>query len=111
MHWTMVEVDPVGLARDGLHDGLVDVTHLCLAESNEIIPLEEGNLEGTGTAEVDGLEGQVGYGTPYAVYQHERTDLRHDPGRYDHYLERTVLENSDRYADMIEAKVRERLGG
>jgi hypothetical protein len=81
----------------------------CLEEANRSIPIEEGILQDTGFVEVTrtatGSEGQVGYNTPYAVIQHEDPSLRHDPGREDHWLERTVDRNRDRYAAYVAEKV------
>lgn len=37
---------------------------------------------------------EVGFGTHYAVYQHEKTELRHKPGKQAKYLETPVNERS-----------------
>lgn len=63
-----------------------------LAESNAIIPLEEGTLMRSGQTSIDeaNLTGTVSYGTPYAVRQHEELTWRHAPGRQAKYLETAV---------------------
>lgn len=95
--------------HDALADGLDDIAEACLAEANTTVPLELGILGDTGFVETNrsSLESQVGYQTPYAVYQHERPDLRHDPGRRDHWLEQTVHEHQREYEDYLQRKVAE----
>ncbi|MFF1790750.1 hypothetical protein ACFVX9_30335 [Kitasatospora sp. NPDC058243] len=72
-------------AADGLEAGM----ELVLAESRQVVPLEEGTLERSGAAHVDraALRGAVSYDTPYAVRQHEELDYKHAPGRTAKYLE------------------------
>ena len=61
-----------------------------LTASQQLVPLEEGTLEQSGTvakrATAGDLTAEIRYGTPYGRYQHERTDLRHPNGRQAHYL-------------------------
>ncbi|MFC8945911.1 minor capsid protein [Streptomyces rochei] len=78
------------LASQGLRRGLQHV----LAESQKIVPLDEGTLERSGKVDVDGLEGSVSYDTVYARRQHEELTWRHLPGRSAKYLERPM--NSER---------------
>jgi len=63
-----------------------------LAESNKMIPLEEGTLMRSGTTSLDEatLTGTISYDTPYAVRQHEELTWRHAPGRQAKYLETAV---------------------
>lgn len=105
------KVDVSAVIDAAVTEGLGDVVEHCLEDANRTIPIEEGTLEGTGFTQVDGLTGQVGYGTPYARYQHEDDSLRHDAGRRSHWLEATVYENEQTYQEFIAAKVRDRLGG
>lgn len=111
VRWTIHE-RPTPDSRGALKTALRDVAHTCLGEANQIIPIEEGTLEATGTVQPSGgeLATEIAYGTPYARYQHERTDLVHDPGREDHWLEKTVVRNAQRYADWVGAQVRARMG-
>jgi len=94
--------------RAAILEGLSEVAEDCLAEATTTVPLEEGTLSGTGDVSVDeaGLVAQVGYGTPYACYQHETVGLRHDPGREDHWLEKTVYRNTEKYTDHVARKAR-----
>lgn len=65
-----------------------------LGESTQIVPIEEGTLGRSGktSTETQGnvAVGAVSFDTPYAVTQHERLDLRHDPGREPKYLEKPL---------------------
>lgn len=77
-------------AKDGGERGIRLASEHVLGVSDEHVPIEEGTLERSGVASVDGLDGAVSYDTVYAVYQHERMDLQHDPGRTAKYLENAV---------------------
>lgn len=94
--------------RDLIAQALKDVGDNCLEEANRTIPLEEGVLQDSGFVEVDvhALEGQVAYSTPYAVVQHEDSTLTHDPGREDHWLEKTVDRNRGAYEAYVADKIR-----
>lgn len=97
-----------GEIRKAAAEALRDIGDNCLEEANRIIPLEEGIMQDSGFVEVDAtaLEGQVAYSTPYAVKQHEDPTLTHDPGREDHWLEKTVDRNRAEYAEYMARKVR-----
>lgn len=97
------------LARAALEEALEDITEDCLTEANRTVPHGEGMLQDSGFAEVDGLEGQVAYSTPYAVKQHEDPTLRHDAGRRDHWLSQAVEENWGRWEDWLRDKAAARL--
>ena len=88
--------------------GLLLAAEHILGASNEHVPLEEGTLERSGVASVD--EGEmvaaVSYDTVYAVYQHERMDLRHAPGRTAKYLERALLDEGPAAQEIIAAQIR-----
>lgn len=88
----------LGQVRDHIddraeHGMLLAVEHI-LGVSNDHVPHEEGTLETSGEASVDGMTGAVSYNTPYAVEQHENLTLGHDPGRNAKYLENAF--NSER---------------
>lgn len=104
------ELPDIGRVRRVVADALKDVADVCLEEANRTIPLENSPLMASGHTSANGLTAEVAYGTPYAVYQHETLHLRHDPGRRAQWLELTVYEQQDRYADYIAAQVRQALG-
>ncbi|MGW7198454.1 hypothetical protein [Streptomyces chryseus] len=74
--------------------GLTQALEHTLGVSNAHVPLEEGTLERSGRADVDGLNGSISYDTVYAVRQHEELDWKHLPGRTAKYLENAM--NSER---------------
>lgn len=94
--------------RAGAVQGLTKAAEFILAESRRVVPLEENTLELSGTPSVDAesLTAAVSYGTPYAVYQHERLDLRHAPGRTAKYLETPMLTHARTVQEIIAAEVR-----
>lgn len=108
---TIVDVAP--RMRKAAAEALQDVADAGLEEANKTIPLEEGIMQDSGFTELDdsALTSQIAYSTPYAVKQHEDPTLNHDPGREDHWLERSVERNRVPYAEFIAKKVRERMGG
>lgn len=57
-------------------------------------PVETGRLAGSASISVDGNEATLSYDGPYARYQHERLDLRHETGRAK-YLELATIEGKD----------------
>jgi hypothetical protein len=88
--------------HETLPKALLAVCEAVLTEANKTIPLETGTMQRSGRVEVSGNEGQVSYDTPYAVQQHEDPHFRHDPGRRDHWLERTVEEMRDELSKIVQ---------
>jgi hypothetical protein len=74
------------------------------------VPVETGNLAGSGGVTVVGLVGALYYPGPYALYQHEGVYYRH--GRFgaplthnvgeSFFLERTVVEEAQTVIGIIE---------
>lgn len=83
-----------------------------LAESNKLVPLEEGTLQRSGQVAMDAnaLVGTVSYGTPYAVRQHEETGWTHAPGRQAKYLETAVNNSRQDCLRIMQAELRRWLG-
>ncbi|MGI5196581.1 hypothetical protein ACQEVY_23515 [Streptomyces sp. CA-288835] len=94
--------------RQGAARGLYLAAEHVLAGSNDVVPLDEAELQRSGTASVDeaSLTGMVSYDTPYAVVQHERLDFRHAPGRTAKFLENTLNASRQEVAAIIAAEVR-----
>jgi hypothetical protein len=82
-----------------------------LGESRRRVPIEEGNLERSGTATVDEdeLRAAVAYDTPYAVRQHEDMTYRHDQGRQAKYLEEPLHNEAATVRALIAAQIRRAL--
>lgn len=103
----------VAMAREragaikGLHAAL---EHL-LGLAQDVVPLQEGILQGTGAVDVDSaaMEGVVSFDTPYAARQHEELTWRHDPGRQAKYLEQPYLASQRTLRELIAAAIRREL--
>ncbi len=79
-----------------------------MQKSREIVPIETGTLERSGTVTVDeqNLTATISYDTPYAVAVHEDLAMRHDEGRTAKYLERPFNEEADTVKEIIAAQIR-----
>lgn len=93
--------------------------------SQELVPIETGNLKGSMNYQRKGLttttpEITIGYGTPYALYQHEKLELSHPSrarggsgptapgtqGGSPKYLEFPFLEETSRYPTALVERIR-----
>jgi len=94
--------------REGAVRGLQLATEHVLQLSNEVVPLDESELQRSGTASVDeaSLTGVISYDTPYAVRQHEELRWRHAPGRTAKYLENSLNAARTEVAAIIAAEMR-----
>jgi hypothetical protein len=93
-------------ATDAAEHGVKLGAEHILQVSRAVVPLEEGTLERSGVASTEGLTAAVSYDTVYAVYQHERLDLRHANGRTAKYLEGPANAEADTVAEIIAAALR-----
>lgn len=91
--------------------GLLLAAEFVLAQSTEVVPLDEGALQDSGEASVDAstLTAAVSYNTPYAVRQHEELDYRHAPGRTAKYLENPLNAARQEVGQIIAAQMRRAL--
>lgn len=101
-------------AREGGIAGLRLAAEHLLEAANRTVPIEEGTLLRSGVAQVDDSDGirprgAVSYDTVYAVYQHERLDLRHAPGRRAKWLELAGYEEADTLNALIATQLRRAL--
>ena len=71
--------------------GLIKAGLLLLRESKKIVPVDTSNLKNSGDTKPLGhgwaTDVVVFYTAEYAVYVHERTDLKHAPGKKAKFLE------------------------
>jgi hypothetical protein len=81
------------------------------ARGNEVVPLDEAELQRSGTASVDlpSLTAMVSYDTPYAARQHEELTWRHAPGRTAKYLENSLNSARPEVTALIAAELRRAL--
>lgn len=79
-----------------------------LGEARRKVPIEEATLERSGATSLDSqnLKAAVSFDTPYAVYQHEVLDLKHDAGREAKYLENAMNAETPVVREIIAASIR-----
>lgn len=79
-----------------------------LAETQQVVPLDESPLMHSGVASVDeaSLTGMVSYDTPYAVRQHEELTWRHAPGRTAKYVEGPLNASAQQVMALVAAQIR-----
>jgi hypothetical protein len=78
------------------------------------VPIDQGTLESSHyvappTEVVGEPSCEVGYGTSYAIYVHERTELKHRNGRKAKFLSDPFDKIKNRYAQIIGAKAKSNL--
>lgn len=95
------------LASEGVQRALEHA----LGVSNQRVPLEEGTLERSGRADVDGLNGAISYDTVYAVRQHEELEWKHLPGRQAKYLESAMNDEREVMLRLMAVPLRRWLRG
>ncbi|WP_394434510.1 minor capsid protein [Streptomyces sp. SGAir0957] len=97
--------------RQAAAHGLQLAAEHVLTESQDVVPLDEGELQRSGTATVDegDLTAAVSYDTRYAVRQHEELDFQHAPGRQAKYLEQPLNANRGPVQRIIAAEIRRAL--
>lgn len=124
-------VDAEGITR-AVNAGLFNMAEDILAESQNLVPVDEGNLRKSRTQQERRSDSKysiaVGYDAPYALVQHERLDFYHPPkppnkskvggrsgtgpgidpatGRGPKYLERPFQKFTKDYARILTAYVR-----
>jgi len=84
------------------------------SESVKQCPVDTGRLRASATVtpvkeEGDTFYVEVGYGTDYAIYVHERTELRHKVGKAK-FLEDPLKENANNYKEWIRSAIRRVIG-
>lgn len=101
-------------ADDATEAAVKDVTEAGLADSQKVVPYQEGDLSRSGHATVkkvtDGAEGSIDYDIVYARYQELTEDLRHQDQGQAHYLGGTLRLNADRYLNHLGVLFFENLG-
>jgi hypothetical protein len=97
------------LLGKGIQRGLIAGGRLIQRLSQQVVPVDTGNLKGgADTRKIGngwGTEVTVSYSAAYAIYVHERTDLKHKPGKRAKFLEGPARENKDLILATIASKV------
>jgi hypothetical protein len=82
------------------------------AEAVALTPVETGRLAGSATVHLDVTtadpQASITYDGPYARYQHERLDLRHEHGQAK-YLEQPLVTEADKALGIIADRISETL--
>jgi hypothetical protein len=86
-------------------DALAKAAEVIRANAVANTPYETGRLAGSAAVTVDGDEATISYDGPYARYQHERLDLRHETGRAK-YLELAVIEEKENAVKVLGQELR-----
>lgn len=77
-------------------------------QSQKVVPVDQGNLKGSAGTKAEGTGWTtvvtVYYTAEYAIYVHERTDLKHQPGKIAKFLETPMRENKREILDIIAGK-------
>ena len=83
--------------------------------SQQQVPLDQGPLKASAEVDVaaDGMSGTVSYDMPYAVKQHEDTQLSHQRGRKAKYLEDPASdpEVQNQMAELMRSELSDAFGG
>jgi hypothetical protein len=91
----------------------VEVAPEALTEAGEVIravsvartPVETGRLAGSATVSLEEVDGdqavKIHYDGPYARYQHERLDLRHEHGGQAKFLESAMMDEADNALEVL----------
>lgn len=85
---------------------LREVGEALLEEANRSVPILEGVLQDSGVVDVDETSATISYDTPYARRQHEDLGLTHANGRRAKWLEYTVREQGERFANFLAERIR-----
>lgn len=91
---------------------LMDVVADLQNRSQQLAPLDTGDLRGSASHEVrdirEGYAGFVGYSVPYSIVQHEDLSLSHDEGQAK-FLEEPALANQEKYVQHIRDALRQEM--
>lgn len=115
--------EAVDKIEHGSAKGLADALLFVGSESQQLAPVDTGDLRGSLLVEMDGKEihsvgdapenakmGSVGYTAKYAADQHEHTEYDHPKGGQAKYLESVLVGNQDRILHLIAGGIMDELG-
>lgn len=81
-------------------EALAQGAEIIRAAAAALTPVETGRLAGSAKVTVDGDEAGITFDGPYARYQHERLDLKHEHGQAK-FLEQPLHTEKDKALDAI----------
>ena len=103
--------DMVAALEAGIAEGLQAGGELILRASNADSPTLAGEMDDSGTVEVNGTEAGIGYESEYARKQHENTWYKHPQGDKPKFLENAAANNADAALDLLAQSIGKALGG
>lgn len=98
------------LIKNATQEGLYLAGEHLLNASNEHVPHEAGDLQGSGVVSEGDMEVAVSYDTVYAARQHEELGWRHDEGRTAKFLENAMNSEAAVMARIIADEARGQIG-
>lgn len=101
-HWDDPDI------AEAAHRGVVRATSLLLNESDQLAPIEEGDLVESGDTDVDGTRGEVYYDSDHAITQHEHLEYKHPNGQAK-FLETALVNNAERLVAAMSEPIRDAL--
>jgi hypothetical protein len=84
-----------------VNKALKKITEDLKGKAQRLAPVDLGDLRGSAFAEVNDLDGTVGFTEPYATRQHEEISYNHPKGGEPKYLEKPYKANRDKYIKAI----------
>lgn len=96
--------------KGDVQEAIEDVALDLQAKSVQLAPIDRGDLRRSGYTEFvkspSGFVAEIGFGTDYAIEQHENLEFRHPRGGQAKYLEQPFKENLPRYVNHIKDKAK-----
>lgn len=84
-----------------------------MAVSLQQVPVDVGRLRQSHyvapAEDIDNPVAQVGYGSSYGVYVHERTDLKHNAPTKDHFLSDPLAATTAGYSERLSKRIEENM--
>lgn len=89
--------------------GVSEAAEYVLSKSNEVVPHDEGTLQGSGDIDIQKKPkpmASIYYDTPYARRHHEHPEYNFQKGRKGKYLEDTLNENTDILIEYLKSRLK-----
>ena len=96
--------------ENAAHKELKEIVLDLQGNSQELAPVDLGDLRGSAFSEVTKLDGTVGFTEPYALRQHEGVGFRHPKGGQAKFLETPYKANASKYANSLMAAIKKAVG-
>lgn len=94
------------MIESGCIKGVSEAAEYILSKSNEVVPHDEGTLQGSGNTDIQKKPKPIAsiyYDTPYAVRHHEHPEYNFQKGRKGKYLEDTLNENRHKIVEYLKS--------